>query len=398
MAALLVLVFHTGRDVGPLSVLKPIAAFGWSGVGLFLVLSGFSIHFRWAASDVPHHRFTRRGFARRRFFRLYPTYLAVVALTVALTAALGTSLTAPVPMVVAHGNIPGWLAIIEQILVFPGTLYTLPFVAVAWSLGLEIQIYAVYALLITRLRRIGVVRIVLAALGIALVWRVAAELVTTSVPVGQFLPGDHVTPLSRVFYGQVPSRAFEWFLGVLAAEAYFGRVKLPRITRSPLLAVALLAVAALMFRFPVGLATLSGHMFHISDVLLDPLVGLGYFVVLQAMIDREGWLLERATMRTLVRGLASVGLFSYSLYLLHPILLSVGERLIHDAGGGGMGETVLVWAFVLALAAVFSRVIERPWITGAGDRWVADVIARRRAGRRPEPPSDLEPPGRPSAA
>jgi peptidoglycan/LPS O-acetylase OafA/YrhL len=378
VAALLVLLLHTGRESGPLIFLKPVAAFGWSGVGLFLVLSGFSIHFRWAASEFPHHHFTRGRFFQRRLFRLYPTYIAAVVLTILLTVALGISLTTPVPWVFTHGNAPGWLVAIVQVSVVPASFFGVAFVGVAWSLGLEIQLYVVYALLISRLRKIGIVRIVAGTLVVALLYRVLAELVTTSVPVGQFFPGGGSTAISRLLYAQLPSRAFEWFLGVLAAESFFGRVSLPRWTRSPAVAVGLILLSALVFRDPVGAASLNGHAFRVSDVLLDPLVGLAYFVLLQAAVSREEWLLRYGSSRLAVSALAAVGLFSYSLYLLHPILLGVSNRLLNDAHVGGTLETLIMWAFVLVVAWSFSRLIERPFITGAGDRWVLSVISRQR--------------------
>ena len=66
------------------------------------------------------------------------------------------------------------------------------------------------------------------ALAVTLAWRVGAQQVITSVPAGLFLP-DGSSPLeSRILFGQMPARCFEWFLGMLAAEAYFGNVKLPR--------------------------------------------------------------------------------------------------------------------------------------------------------------------------
>jgi peptidoglycan/LPS O-acetylase OafA/YrhL len=376
-AAILVVLLHTGRDTGPLAVLKPIAAFGWSGVGLFLVLSGFSIHFRWAASDVPHHAFTPKKFFTRRFFRLYPTYVAAVLVTLALLAIEG-ALHADTSWVIAGGSQPAWVLGLNQLLVVPANVIPVAFVGVAWSLGLEVQLYIAYAVIVRRIRSIGVLKIVAGTLVIALAYRLGSEFVTSSMPVGQFFPGGRATTLSRVLYAQLPSRAFEWFLGVLAAEAYFGRVKLPRWTRSPLAAAALLLTAGLAFRYPQGVEHLNGHFFRISDVLLDPLVGVSYFVLLLAVVRyNEALTNGRRSVQRIAGALAAVGIFSYSMYLLHDVMLGTGARVASDVGVSGTIETLCMWLFVLAGSWLFHLAVERPFITGAGDRFVLERLRRR---------------------
>src|SRR5580700_9314628 len=46
--------------------------FGWVGVSLFFVLSGFVIHYSFVGSGRP---FRAGGFFVRRFWRIYPPYL-----------------------------------------------------------------------------------------------------------------------------------------------------------------------------------------------------------------------------------------------------------------------------------------------------------------------------------
>ncbi|MGI8801402.1 MAG: acyltransferase family protein [Solirubrobacteraceae bacterium] len=381
VAALLVLLLHTGHLPGPLVALKPVAAFGWSGVGLFLVISGFSIHFRWAASDVPHHDFTPRRFFQRRFFRLYPTYLAAVVVTILLLLALGSSIRPTLPWVFANGNLPTWTVAVSTAALVAANAIPVAYVGVAWSLGLEAQLYVLYAALIGRLRRVGIMRIVVAMLVVALTFRFLSEFITSSMPVGQFFPGGRATSLSRLLYAQLPARSFEWWLGVLAAEAFFGRVQLPRWTRSPVMAVALIFVAAALFRYPLGATSVNGHYYRVSDVLLDPLVGLGYFVLLQAVVSREREITSHRAARVVFGGLAAVGIFSYSLYLMHPILLTAGDRLATDARLPAVVATVTSWMFVLLGAWVFHRVIERPFISGQGDRWLMSRLPQRQPRR-----------------
>lgn len=372
---------HTGGLVGPLAVLKPVAAMGWSGVGLFLVLSGFSIHFRWAASDVPHHDFTYGKFVRRRFFRLYPTYLAAIAVAIGVAFLLGSIVNFGVPWVFAHGDTPIAVGLATQGVLVVANIVHVPYISVAWSLGLEAQLYAMYAVIVRRLRTIGVVRIVVWAFVVTVAWRVGSQLVTTSMPIGQFFPDGHSSELSRLLYVQLPARCFEWLLGVLAAEMYFGRVKLPVWARSLWIGAALLAVAAVVFRHPVGQASLNGHPFLLSDVVLDQLLGLGYFVVLLAAVHREGWTAKNRIGGPIVRALAVVGIFSYSLYLLHPEMLRLAGRILSEVGVGGVASTLGRWVFTLVMSWLFYRAIERHFIDGRVDRWTAAKWAGRRSAR-----------------
>src|SRR6185312_1977537 len=75
LAILLVLLFHCQRRLGPLH-LSGIAAWGWSGVNLFFVLSGFLI--TGIVLDArPRGRFFA-GFYARRGLRILPVYILVV--------------------------------------------------------------------------------------------------------------------------------------------------------------------------------------------------------------------------------------------------------------------------------------------------------------------------------
>lgn len=366
----MVVLLHSPATQGPLKILKPIAAFGWSGVGLFLVLSGFSIHFRWAASDFPHHEFTARAFARRRFFRLYPTYLAAVVVALLVAATFGGS-AAP-EWLFADGTVPVTVLIATQVLLIGANVVHVGYVGVAWSLALELQLYVMYASLVRRLRAIGVWRVVLTALAISIAWRIGAELLTRSLPMGQFFPDGSTSELGRLLYAQLPSRAFEWLLGVLAAEWYFGRAWLPGQRQTVALAVALPVCAAVIFRHPLGAASLNGHRFMLTDVVLDPLVGVGYLAVLASLIRGEAALLRQPILGRLVTIAGSVGIFSYSLYLIHPEMMELGARLGGELGLGAVAGELLDWGVAVLGAWVLYLLVERWFIDKRGETWILE--------------------------
>src|SRR4026208_957027 len=77
----------------PVRGLQFLSSFGYIGVFLFFVISGFCIHLQWAKTRAngqqPKIRFG--SFWRRRFLRLYPPYLIAFALFM-LMAALSTGI------------------------------------------------------------------------------------------------------------------------------------------------------------------------------------------------------------------------------------------------------------------------------------------------------------------
>src|ERR1044071_1569458 len=91
-AALGVVVYHAvvqGPHVLPNNVLQypirlvqSVSSFGYIGVFLFFVISGFCIHLQWArtkaAGSEPQIRFT--AFWKRRIRRLYPPYMIALLL------------------------------------------------------------------------------------------------------------------------------------------------------------------------------------------------------------------------------------------------------------------------------------------------------------------------------
>ena len=74
IAILLVLVFHFSPKTGPLFYLGPAFQFGWIGVDLFFVLSGFLIT-GILLDSVGRHAYYR-NFIVRRTLRIFPLYYA----------------------------------------------------------------------------------------------------------------------------------------------------------------------------------------------------------------------------------------------------------------------------------------------------------------------------------
>ncbi len=80
VAIVVTMLFHKGIDPEAFPVIGQVARFGWMGVDLFFVLSGFLIAGQLFRSYSAGRPFSFPDFYTRRAFRILPAYLAVLAL------------------------------------------------------------------------------------------------------------------------------------------------------------------------------------------------------------------------------------------------------------------------------------------------------------------------------
>jgi len=126
----------------PVRLLQFGSSFGYIGVFLFFVISGFCIHLQWAKSRAANQpkRIQFGAFWKRRLRRLYPPYLiafAVFMLMAALTAGINVTHFF-VYDVVMH------LLMLHNL--DPHTCYSIN--GVFWTLAIEEQLYLAYFLLL----------------------------------------------------------------------------------------------------------------------------------------------------------------------------------------------------------------------------------------------------------
>jgi len=123
-------------------VAEAISSVGLLGVDLFFVLSGFLIY----GSIIQSAKFSFVRYALRRIQRIYPTFLAVLAIYVVL------SLLAPDQSKLPQGFAHASFYILQNILLLPGMFSIQPIITVAWSLSFEIFFYLLIPLAIIGLR------------------------------------------------------------------------------------------------------------------------------------------------------------------------------------------------------------------------------------------------------
>jgi peptidoglycan/LPS O-acetylase OafA/YrhL len=360
-AALIVVLCHLSVSayVGAPNVGEPflpwlgfLLGFGYLGVPLFFVVSGFCIH--WPEARARHEgRIAPPGwgaFFRRRFWRLYPPY----AFSVVGALLLMLLVTGAWP--VSFGSLLAQLALVH---VFNASTF-LGVNPPSWTLAVEAQLYLAYPIVFLLMRRRGPWWALATTLVLSLAYR---TLITFVV-----LPDAVSGPAWELFL----ARWFEWTVGALVAEWAAGNVRLPRVLGAWWLVAPLVPLAVYVGEY---------HNWHYGIwVLREPAYGVTFGLVLLAVLQ-----LPRPVQPSrLGRWLADVGVWSYSLYLVHRPLQLALEPLARRIATSpfviayGIPTSLVLFAattpLVLKLGRLFYRWCEEPFLVKA-----------RGMGRAPQP-------------
>jgi peptidoglycan/LPS O-acetylase OafA/YrhL len=298
----------------PVKGIQFLSSFGYIGVFLFFVISGFCIHLQWARARVkttePQVQFG--SFWKRRLRRLYPPYLIALGLYLTM-AALSTGIDLThffVYDLVMH------LLMLHNL--DPATCYSIN--GVFWTLAIEEQLYLAYFLLLFLRKRFGWAPTLVICLLSRVGWFYFSHAIWLATGVGVPVPEAAL------------SHWFTWALGAIAVEAWFGLVKLPKWCRNFWIgAVAVVVGSAISDILPVLSKDTPLHS--IGWLVMHPILGFGFFVLVNCAV---GWERRRVVesirfVRTrripvLVSAAATLGLFSYSLYLTHELVIMQAWR------------------------------------------------------------------------
>jgi peptidoglycan/LPS O-acetylase OafA/YrhL len=342
IAILWVMLFHARGLNLPF---YPVARFGWMGVDLFFVLSGFLIGSQLLKPYLEGKRPSLGLFYLRRAFRILPVYWVVLLLYFA------------VPMVREQPDIsPLW-----EFLTFTENLFlnlsgVLSFTHV-WSLCVEEHFYLVLPLLTLWLMRRPSARKTL--------WLCAAILIGGIAIRAYFW--HHLKPLQgmdddgftvqyfeRIYYPTY-ARLDGLLVGVaLASLRSFRPVLWERCMRG---GNALLACGVGMMGLSIWL--FRHGMFHaVATIIGFPLLAVSIGVLVGGALSEHG-----PIGRIKVWGSGTVAALSYSLYLSHKIVLHLdGIYLARYVGDGGYRALGIYGVTTFGAAGVLYWLVERPFL------------------------------------
>ncbi|AUG76915.1 Putative acyltransferase [Kitasatospora sp. MMS16-BH015] len=318
-AALLVVLYHLSRQVGPVPWLTPVVWYGRSGVTFFFVLSGFVLAWTYHGTAAP-----ARVFYRRRLARIWPLHALTTGISLAVYGAMG----AVVPVTAGLWSL---------LLVHPWAReYTMGGNPAGWSLGDEGWFYLLLPALLPMVRRPVRVALLCCLLGPVL-WLAGSEVAD---------PGLR----SWLLDYQPLLRTPQFLLGV-ALGVGLRRGLLPRLPLLPAgLAVAGFHLALVPWHTAVPDALWYGP-YSAAQLLAAPL--FGWLVLAAAQADLRGP--TRLGARPWVR----LGDWSFAWYLTHEVVIRCWLALL-----GRPWPAALSWAallpLTLAVAAALYRWVERP--------------------------------------
>lgn len=141
------------------NLLKPIQ-FGWLGVPLFFVLSGYLL-----GSQLANRTLSAKyilGFWKRRFLRIYPAVWAQLIILI-LVSGLVPGIIAPFSRnklfrnILLYVNLPPWM--------------TTPINEIWWTLPVELGFYLMLPFMILLAKKIGWLTVLILSLALTITWR-----------------------------------------------------------------------------------------------------------------------------------------------------------------------------------------------------------------------------------
>jgi peptidoglycan/LPS O-acetylase OafA/YrhL len=321
VAAMSVVLYHVNLQITRMGHDGPWPEFLSAGVDLFFVISGYIMWSTTAGKNVQPVVFWKR-----RILRIVPIYWLFT------TIVLGVALLAPGLLQTSKFDL---LHTIASYLFIPypspvdGKM--VPLLIPGWTLNYEMFFYVIFGTILflpapIRLVSISAVLLFLAAI---------PAFVSVHSPMLRFW-------LSPII--------LEFLIGILVAAA----ASLFNIPAKTALSIA-----------GVGLVLLLPSVFHwenVTPLSRFMLVGLPMGIILWGVV-----IFETSKGVSNIEPLKLLGDASYSLYLVHPLVLSALSQIwrkIFIAGGGAVISFCIVSPIICAIAAVIAyRVIERPLTT-----------------------------------
>jgi peptidoglycan/LPS O-acetylase OafA/YrhL len=303
-------------------------SFGWTGVALFFVISGYVIHRGYLLSS--NHSWL--DFLKRRFWRIYPAYFLFLVIF---------ALAGGVPFFSSDFILH---ALMMQNLTdntFFGSIN-----GVFWSIAVECQLYAMYPLAIIARNLWGWKAM------LPLSWIIALPVLAITYHFAGLSPANPAAWHSPLLLWPT------WLIGAAIAENH--------ARNRPLFSAPLLWISALSLML-------------ILSLVLQPFRPLGfYFAAFSWAAVLDTYVLGKTKIGVVERPIAFIGMISYSIYIIHvPLMLPMSALRNYDHPFLLMIVGLAVTIPVVTLLGWLSYL----WIEKTGIRFGKALASRRVLGQ-----------------
>ncbi len=311
-----------------LSVNNPLLAVvveGHTAVALFMVLSGFIFTYGAQGRQVIYHRFIYN-----RFLRTYPLFLLLIVIGISVLP--------------QNFSIQGLLTTVFGFANMPHHLSIPPFSAMFWAVSVEWHFYLMFPFLLLFLTQYGR-GYLLGLILLFLLYRL----------VGYWMTGEAV----QLSYFTIAGRMDQFLLGMLAGywccQGHGYRLKSWSFPLFGVLAVLLLYLFHKSGGWP------EENLLRVFWTTIEGLVWALFLVSYLAFAEKIPAILSK--------GIASIGVVSYSIYLIHfvVIYLLVSKGWYVQFGYSGvinamLNTLLLALPVTLLVSAISYYLIERPFL------------------------------------
>ncbi len=295
-------------------------------VPLFFLISGYCIHLSNLKYIKEPATFSILDYYKRRFWRIYPPYIIALLLSIAIFAIVK-------PVIPVHPE-----DFLIHMLSFQGfsASYFNTINLVLWTISIELAFYLIYPLFFYSRIKLGLFKGMLLPLCFSI------------ISIGYFSNKADVTLPERYF---VLNLWFAWCFGAFLSELK----EMNGLKKKNFYCVLAYLIFLILF-FIIRLISWD------NDFLIkDQLNIILWSGPLLFLVQKEKWLQEHNNL--LIKLLDSIGLSSYSLYLLHEPLIRLKNYLISIYFISHKDIAMSIAIFVIPLLCYFNYLLfEKPFI------------------------------------
>ncbi|HEV7781053.1 MAG TPA: acyltransferase [Chitinophagaceae bacterium] len=344
LAITLVFLAHYGGQFSHPEWAEPLKEFGWTGVDLFFVLSGFLIASPLFGQIAAHKKISLREFFLKRFFRIIPAYLFVVCIYFLFAAARER-----------EGLAPLWkyLTFTQNLgldLRYHGTF------SHAWSLCIEEQFYLCFPLILTALVYFKLIRkgyILLLLLFLA--GFAARSYAWHDLVVPHIEDNDFGILWYKWLYYPTYARLDGLLIGIGIAALFCFRPRLKeRIQRygNLLIFLSLLVFTATYF-------LCSDERSAFASIAGFPRVDIGFGLLVAGAVSPSGFLYRFNS-----KAISTIATLSYAFYLTHKIAIHITQEQVSKFNIEEDSTLMFFICIITSLATAFliNKIVERPFL------------------------------------